>query len=556
MKKLFIILFLICGGFMYAQIAPNKYYVQFVDKHNSPYAISNPSDYLSQEAISRRLALGIPIDSTDLPVNPAYINAVLSINNVSFLNKTKWLNGITIQTADPNALLAINNLPFVQGVTKISQQTSAYPHQKMSTILNATSYKSTPIKQQKGISTYNYGLAYNQVNMINADYLHDLGFDGQGISIAVIDAGFYRVDSLVAFDSLRTNNQIRGVKDFVNNQGNVYNEHTHGMMVLSLMGANVPSQLVGTAPKASYWLLRSEDAPTEYIIEEYNWVSAAEFADSVGVHVINSSLGYSDFDDPSQNHVFADLDGQTTVVTKGANFASDKGIIVVNSAGNSAQAPWQRIIAPADAFNILSVASVNASEMYSSFSSVGPSADGRVKPDVAAQGEGAYVADTQNGIMSGNGTSFSSPIIAGAVACLIQAHPNATVLQILDAVKQSAHQYNTPDSLLGYGIPNFQIAHQLLNTVNTSLNYLKQSIEVFPNPFSEKIHIRLNLFDAQDIIVELLSIEGRLCHIESFSSISIQTNISLNVNHLPKGIYILKISSENNVFNRKIVKTY
>ncbi|OPZ95952.1 MAG: Subtilisin NAT precursor [Bacteroidetes bacterium ADurb.Bin408] len=322
------------------------------------------------------------------------------------------------------------------------------------------------------------------------------------------------------------------------------------------MAGNVPGQLIGTSPKASFWLLRSEDGPTENIIEEYNWVSAAEFADSLGADIINSSLGYSEFDDPSQNHVFADLDGNTTVVSKGANAAASRGILVVNSAGNSAQTPWQRIIAPSDADSILTVGAVDENEVYAPFSSVGYTADGRVKPDVASQGANTVVASTQGGIMTGNGTSFSAPIVSGAVACLWQAHPNATNLQIIDAVKQSANHYNAPDSLTGYGIPNFAAAHMLLNGVNIPSEGYPLQVKIFPNPFTESFSVIFFSNDTQSLSLELYDINGR----KVYSVPPIKTNpgfnnITLqNVDKISKGIYLLRIIYHEKTTYYKLVK--
>ena len=392
--------------------------------------------------------------------------------------------------------------------------------------------------------------------MINLDFLHNLGYHGQNMIIAQLDAGFFGVDTMHVFDSLRNDNRILGVKDFVNPGGNVYSEHTHGMMVLSLMAGNISGQLIGTSPKAEFWLLRSEDAPTEYIIEEYNWVSAAEFADSVGADIINSSLGYSIFDDTLQNHTYDDLDGSTTVVSRGANIAASRGILVVNSAGNSAQTPWHRIIAPADADSVLTIGAVDENENYAPFSSVGNTADGRIKPDIVSQGANTVVASAQGGIMTGNGTSFSSPLIAGAVACLWQANPNATNIQIINTVKLSANQFNNPDSLLGYGIPNFALAHTLLANLNINEEVNNNFFTIFPNPFNDGFSLSYFSVFNQSIKIDICDFTGKMVFLLPKIEISKGNNV-LNINNLSgisKGIYFLKVSGESMSIIRKLVK--
>jgi len=563
MKNIVFFITILCFGIFecQSQVAPSKYFVQFTDKNNSPYNLSNPLDFLSQKSIDRRTNQGYTLDDSDLPVNFWYIDSVANAGNVVLLNKTKWFNGVTIFTLDTNALNKINAFPFVQNVLPVAQKTvkndflnQNYQYLKTS---KQTYFKDSSAPYQKNSkNTYNYGFSANQIEMIGLDYMHNQGYNGNNMTIAVLDAGFYNVDTMSVFDSLRNANRILGTCDFVEPCGNVYQSHTHGMMVLSLMAANVPGQLIGTAPQAAYWLLRSEDGPTEYIIEEYNWLSAAEYADSVGADIINSSLGYYEFDDPAQNHVFEDFDGKTIVVSIAANMASSKGILVVNSAGNSAQTPWQRIIAPADADSVLAVGAVNENENYASFSSVGNTFDGRIKPDVAAQGANTVVASAQGGIMTGNGTSFSSPIIAGAVACLWQAHPTATNMQIIDAVKQSSHQYNSPDSLLGYGIPNFGVAHMLLNGVTVNEAIKNEFITVFPNPFNDYFTIVLFASDTQTIDIELFNFNGNAV----FALTKIITHKGYNnilcdiFNNVGKGMYILKVTTNNQSVIRKLVK--
>jgi subtilisin family serine protease len=546
-----------------AQLAPHKYLVKFTDKNNSPYFISNPSSFLSAKAINRRLNQGITIKYNDLPVSPVYVDSIIN-TGVTLLCKSKWFNSVTIYTTDSLALAKIQSFPFVVSIDSVarinknSQKPIIAQNDKLNPINLAgksTEYQNNNYANAK-INSYDYGFSYNQISMISADYLHNHGYRGQGMTIAVIDAGFWNLDSLAVFDSLWINNQILGSKDFVEPGDDVFRQHVHGMMVLSTMGGNIPGQIVGTAPKANYWLLRSEDAATENIIEEYNWASAAEFADSVGADVINSSLGYTVFDASWMNHTYADMNGHTAPGSIAAAIAASKGIIVCISAGNSGADTWHYIGCPADADSVLTVGAVDDQGNYAFFSSTGPTADGRVKPTVATQGQGTYVADTQCGVMQGSGTSFSSPILAGAVACLWQAFPSKTCMQIIEAVKESASQFNNPDSLLGYGIPNFAAADLILS--GTQIHDLDNEniVNVFPNPFNNILYILFYSNDTQSVDIDIFNITGEKVYSES----GIHRNTGYNyfsiekVSNIAKGIYLIRISSNGNIFSRKLMK--
>jgi len=554
-----------------AQIAPAKYWVQLTDKNNSPYSVSNPSAFLSQKAIDRRNKQGIPIKQNDIPVNPKYIDSIRN-TGATVINWSKWFNFVTISTTDTIVLNKINSFTFVESVQQVSKIGGKQQKRKKSRPRYIDSMKSprnsgmqslenvasSTITLKKAKGNFDYGYADNQTTMIACDYLHDLGFRGEGMTIAVFDAGFWNADTMQIFDSLWDNNQILGTRDFVKPGNDVFRESTHGMMVLSIMGGNIPGKLIGTAPKANYWLIRSEDAGTEYIIEEGNWAVAAEFADSVGVDVINSSLGYTTFYDTVQDHTWKDLDGKTALVSRAAAIASSKGIIVVNSAGNSGNDPWLYIGTPADADSILAIGAVDPSGNYASFSSVGPTADGRIKPDVCAQGEATWVASTNGGqnVSSGNGTSFSSPVLAGAVTCLWQAANTLSNLDIIKAVKESASQYNNPDSLLGYGIPNFAIAYLILTNKKIFNIDTDNDINVFPNPFIDNIYIVFSSADTQSVKVELHDLSGKSVRnpetIERISGFN-YFNIS-DLGNLAEGMYIINVSSGNRKFSKKVLK--
>lgn len=558
----------------FAQHAPAKYWVKFTDKNNSPYSIDRPSEFLSQKAIDRRSKQGISFQPNDIPVNLWYLDSLRN-TGVRVINWSKWFNFATIETNDDIALNKINALPFVSDVKQVAivggkqQYRKKQRPQIIDTVLppaqNSGSqnidilFDYISFTSRKATGSYEYGYAENQTTMIACDYLHDLGYKGEGMTIAVLDAGFWNVDTLSVFDSLWINGQILGTRDFVNPGNNVFKESTHGMMVLSIMGGNLPGQLIGTAPKANYWLLRSEDAPTEYLVEEGNWVVAAEFADSVGVDIINSSLGYTTFYDTLQNHNRSELDGNTSLVTRAADIAASKGILVVNSAGNSGNEPWQYIGTPADADSILSIGAVDAKGNYAYFSSVGPTYDGRVKPDVCAQGLGTWVAATSGGnkVSAGNGTSFSGPVMAGAAACLWQSHLSNNNMNIMQAIKESSSQYLNPDSLRGYGIPNLAAAYLLLSKKKIYDIDKDKDLNVFPNPFSDKIYIVFSSSDTNIINIELYDLTGKLVRTpERIQRVAGYNYFCIEeLNNLAEGIYLLNINSNNKNFSKKIIKT-
>ncbi len=557
MKKItFLIVVLFSGIFAFAQVAPDKYFIQFTDKNDSPYSINNPGEYLTQRALDRRAKYGIEITAQDLPVNPQYIAGVEALG-ADLLFPTKWMNGVTVYTTDPTVIENINALPYVDGV---SLMVSRYDPVKKALFMNDFSddkYKSENLKSGNSVSSMNYGFGTNQIEQLNGILLHDDGYKGEGMVIAVLDGGFYAVDSQPLFDSLWANDQILGTKDFVHPGGSVFTESGHGRMVLSCMGANIEGQLVGTAPKASYWLLRSEYVVTENVLEEYNWVSAAEFADSVGADVINSSLGYIDFDMPVWDHDYEDMNGSTAVVTIGADIAESKGILVVNSAGNSGGNPFPWIGAPADGFDVFSIGAVTSDGDRAGFSSIGPTADGRTKPDIMAQGQGSAVADEGSGVTFGSGTSFSSPIMAGISTCLMQAFPNRTPAEIRAAIKQSGNNSSSPDNYMGWGIPDFMEAYSVMTTIEIEEEN-GEIINAYPNPFTDNLTVELNINGATEAKLTLMDINGRLVFSDSFSlnGSSTQFEIGNKISQLPAGVYFLGVNSIEKFEVKRIVKNF
>jgi serine protease AprX len=567
MKSLLVtILALFSFTCLYSQIYPDKYFVAFTDKNNSPYSIENPQEYLSARAIERRSRYNIPIDIHDLPVNPQYIEAVADIG-VQVINPTKWLNGITIYTNDPSLLSEIEALPFVKSVRKARQATQAHPKTDFDDDIslfkpsweNETIIDFSNRTKATGKSTsLQYGLGYNQINQINGIPLHDDGFQGQGMVIAVLDAGFSYANQLNAFDSLYMNGLIYGTRDIVSGGTNVYQGSFHGTGVLSTMGANLPGELIGTAPKAGYYLIRTEDTGSEYLIEEYNWASGAEFADSTGADIINSSLGYVDFDDPNQNHIYQDMDGNTAPATIAADRAMSRGMIVVNSAGNSGNyTSWPWIGAPADGDSVFTIGAVDANGIIAGFSSIGPTADGRLKPNVVAQGAATVIASSNGGTTTSNGTSFSSPIIAGMTACLWQINQELANMSILEAIQQSGIYYNNPNYQYGNGIPDYNQARMVLSAQNKGIALTPESIKVIPNPFFDKIGILFNAIDSQLVTIRMFDITGRLIVSGKFDVQRVGLNYLelTQLDFIKPGIYTLTvIAGEKRLNSQKIVK--
>jgi len=526
-KAILLVLFLNLFSCLFAQ--NYTFWVAFSDKKNSPYSLENPSEYLTERALQRRLKQGLSVDETDLPVNPFYVDS-LKMLGATIIGTSRWLNGATFTLNDTiENLDKIRRLPFVSEV-QLTKKTNA---------LNVSSRK----KIRTDIRALSNDSAYRQNDIHELKALHKLGFKGTGIHVAIVDAGFSNVDHLLAFDSLYAEGRLLGVRDFVDSSADVYRQHAHGLAVLSVMAANIPNVMVGSAPHASYWLLRTEDAATESLLELDNWVRAVEFADSVGVDVVNSSLGYSTFDDSSMNFSYSDMDGKTARISIAATMAARKGMLIVSSAGNDGSNAWHYISAPADADSIITVGGVNYSGEHCAFSSYGPTFDNRIKPTVCSVAYDTYVVGTSGEIYGGTGTSFASPIVAGAVACLWQALPNLTNMQIIELLKSNSSLSDTPNNVLGYGIPNlYQIYNNSILKIDEAEN---KNIVVCPNPFLEKLKISL-LGESRCSIYDLTG--------ECVFSSNFEGEILLNTNQWSKGFYVLIVISGNSVVVEKIVK--
>jgi len=528
-----------------AQLAPDIYWIQFTDKKNSSFSLDKPEEYLSERSINRRIRYNIEIDSLDLPVNAQYIDSIKT-KGVEIIHVSKWMNAAAIYTDNLDTLQSIYNLDFVdeEGSTQTNYSMLFSPFAPSSNLCEIES------------DTYNYGDGEAQINLHNGAVLHNHGFSGEGMYIAIIDAGFKDLNLVSAFDSLFINHQIIGTWDFVSNDTNVYDDHYHGKSVLSTIAANLPGELVGTAPKAQFLLLRSEDVGSEYKIEEFNWIVAAEYADSIGVDIITTSLGYNNYDSPSTSYVWEDLDGHTAPISIATNIAADKGIFMVNSAGNEGSNSWKKITCPADAEKTLTVGACNVNGEYASFSSRGYSKDGRIKPDICAMGKSSSIIISDE-VTSGSGTSFSAPIIAGLVACFWQVDLKKTNFEILDLIKRHSSQYNSPDSIMGYGIPNFAAAYNDLTTNNPFLNTNQDHlITVFPTLFNQQLFVKLYTKKQEEVQIKIISVNGVSVYSQSFFVDSNQINIIniCNLPHLSSGIYFLRLTANNYTSVSKIIK--
>ena len=448
MRKLisFLAIALLAAGAS-AQQDTLKYRISLKDKAATEYSLKKPEKYLSAKAIERRRKQNLPIDSTDLPVCRKYIDEIRK-QGVKIVVTGKWDNFVTVSCNDTTLIDRIAALPFVLSTEKVWISPSAG---KPSMATERDSVLNQPTIHPDSI----YGRAITQIQMSNGDKLHEAGFKGQGMTIAVIDAGFHNVDKITAMQNIR----ILGTKDFVNQQADIFAESSHGMSVLSCIGMNRPDIMTGTAPEASFWLLRSEDEYSEHLVEQDYWSAAVEFADSVGVDVINTSLGYYSFDDKSKNYKYRDLDGRHALMSRQASHIADKGMILVCSAGNSGAGSWKKITPPGDADNVLTVGAIDKRAVLATFSSVGNTADHRVKPDVVAVGVGSDVIRTDGNQGRANGTSFSSPIMCGMVTCLWQACPTLTAKEVIELVRRSGDRAGFPDNIYGYGVPDMWKAY-------------------------------------------------------------------------------------------------
>jgi len=531
-----IVLFFVCWNiFAFGQV--QDAWIYFNDKPSAQYYIENPLQILSQRALERRLNQNIPIDITDVPIHQPYVDTIVGLGTIQVLAKSKWMNAIHVRATQGN-IFDLLDLEFVASVY--------FADKSLNNQAKSNKPNKTILYKQTHIGNYTYGMSANQIEIHNGHLLHQEGFTGNGKIIAVMDNGFIGVDSALPFERLHTENRILGGYDFVNRNDNFYVGGSHGTRVLSIIGAYQENQLIGTAPNALFYLFITEDNISETPLEESLWVEAAEKADSLGVDIINTSLGYSVFDNPNYNYTYNDMDGTTTFISRGVNMAYSKGMICVNSAGNSGNGSWQYITAPADAFGAFTIGAVDDQGNYASFSSIGPTFDGRIKPDVMAQGVANANALSNGSINSGSGTSFASPIIAGLVACLWEAFPEFTNQELMQFIRESAHLYDNPTAQMGYGIPNFYQVYQDLKTNKLT----KNQIRLFPNPTSDFLYLYTNNTDeTEENHLKIFDVSGKVV-----TEKRIKNHASIDIQHLQNGLYFYQISTSKQSQRGKIIK--
>ena len=514
------------------------FYVQFANKNNSPYSLSNPSAFLSQRAIDRRTAFNIPCDSTDLPVNPSYISQISDLG-ISVHNASKWMNGATLYLSDSSKMSQVRILPFVKF--------TEYTGKQVGTV-------QAPQQRVKEQTTFDYGIANTQIAQLNGKVLHNQGYLGQGIHIGVIDAGFTNANTNPAFDSLRLQGRLLGTKDIINPTSNIYAEDNHGANVLSIMTGNLPGQFLGTAPQASFWLIRTEYGPTEYKVETDFWCSGIEFADSVGVDIVTSSLGYSTFDDTSMNFAYADMNGKVSRASRAAAIASNKGIMVLVAAGNEGANSWHYITSPSDAEGIFCVGAVTSTGASSYFSSFGPSADNRIKPDICAMGTSTAIVNIAGTPSNGNGTSFATPAMAGMVACLLQRYKatdqHPSISNLLQSVIKSGNLYSSPTAQMGYGIPDFAVAINNLSALNGLHNAAANSFIAAYNSSSKKLTVRFaDTCNLTNSALKIYSATGQLIYEQPISSY----NNEITSERLLAGVYFVAATLNSKTVTEKFI---
>jgi hypothetical protein len=534
-----IILFLVFNSEAIAQV--NRYVVYFRDKLNTPFFIEEPEAFLSSRAIERRERQNISIKEDDLPVNPQYISGVRDLGTSVYF-KSKWFNAILIEATEEQ-LEDILQLPYVLKLDYVAP--GSLPSVR-------AGRSSRPSISKTNKRTSNTSAFQNQ--LLGVDIMHEAGFRGEEILIGIFDGGFLNADVLPFFEHLFNEDKINYTYDYVRNGSDVYGYNRHGTEVFSNIGAFQVGELEGTAYNANFILSITEDDATEFRVEEYNWIFAAEAADSVGVDIINSSLGYNTFNDTSMNYTYEDVNGQTAVISRASAIAVEKGIFLVSSAGNEGNKAWRYLTAPADAFGTLAVGAVNSNLEVASFSSVGPTFDGRVKPDVVALGTSVVVGKIDGSIGFNNGTSFSSPLVTGLVAGIWQANRNLTVPQLLEKVRESGSNFETPNNEIGYGIPNFVRAQN--NIILSVKENLLQSFKVFPNPIiaGELFISSEKSFHNSSFNVKIHASNGMLILDKNMTFSQNAEPVALNINELPPGLYGVTITSRKLSEKVKIIK--
>lgn len=508
--------------------------VYFRDKGNTSY---QPEQILSKRAIDRRSKAGVQYPAiSDLPVNRAYINQIQSLGYVYHCS-SKWLNTALFKTNNISAVNWILNLSFVSELK----------------IVKTPGPKSRFIDKLEVLTTGPGAFPYDRpITMLNGYVLHNNGFTGRNVLIAVLDGGFTNADRIESLNALRSRNGIKHTWDFVKLDAGVYESSTHGTDVMSILAGQLPNLIAGTAPSADYMLFKTEDVETEFPCEEDFWAAGAEFADSAGADIISSSLGYYEFDNPAMDYKQSDLDGNTAFVTRAADMAASKGILVVVSAGNERDNPWRKIIFPSDGDSVVSAGAVDENNLIASFSSAGPSADRRVKPDNVAMGVRIPIQQMAGSSSFGNGTSFSCPVLSGMTACLMQAVPQAINSQIIEALHRSGDRYNSPDSLYGYGIPDMAKAYSFLLDIYAVVP--DDEMIVAPNPATGLFRLIFRQAPGP-VRIEIYNVAGRILFSRDFPSFSNRTLLIDDFQKAGQGIYFIRVIKAEGTITSRFIKT-
>lgn len=518
-----------------------RYWIYFTDKNNSRFSVSKPDEFLSDASIARRKKQNISLREMDLPVNENYISGI-QFTGATIVMQSRWLNAASIMANDEQLAL-ISALPFVKQIEPVKRY-YRIPDDDIAIKDPAFFYRSEETEDS------DYGGAFNQINMININAIHDLGFTGEGMIIAVLDAGFSGVDTGIGFQRFWEKEQIIATHNFPDHNDFVFFSSSHGSNVLSIMGGDVTGTYIGSAPDAKFYLLRTEIADSESVVEEDYWLQAAEFADSAGADIINSSLGYTTFDSPAENHTYADMDGNTTLITRAADWAASVGILVCNSAGNEGDNAWKYIGAPADGDSVFTIGAVDANEIPTDFSSTGPTSDGRIKPNVTCQGGGTAVLDQSGYVYNGSGTSYSSPLMAGACASFWQAFPEYTNMQIMDVVQRSADHYFHPDNKVGYGIPDFNIAYLLLKNASPE----NELLSLFPNPAADYTIVHINSGEIGPATLNIYDVSGKF--IRTYSIVMHENEptsfVMTDISNFAAGIYLINLTTPDQTVTRQL----
>lgn len=527
------------------KLSQNRFWIPFTDKSGTIYSIHDPDEFLSERCIQRRLRYGIPVTPEDFPVKKTYID---SLNKLGLLviGTSRWFNAAIVETNDTVILNSLNDISFIGDFN----HTLPLRASLLSALSGEYEYH-TPVISQESYRIY--GISDKQTTILNGKALHDSGFRGKGMMIAVIDAGFYLADAYPAFDSLWLNERIVSWRDFAEpGNSDFFLGDPHGMSVLSTMGANIPGYFIGTAPESSYILLRSEVSGSENLVEEAYWLLAAEYADSIGADIINSSLGYSTFDDSTMNYSVNDMNGITAISTIAAEKAFSKGMIVVVSAGNEGDKPWKKISAPSDGKNVLAVGAIDTFRNLAPFSSMGPSSDYRIKPDIMAVGLNSAIVNVSGSIGHGSGTSYSAPQIAGLTACLWQTFPEKTNLEIIQTIRRSSSSYYAPDNKYGYGIPDFHAAYKHL--IASTETHEANKLLIIPNPNSGIFEIRLTDIPYEIRKIYIYDIMGRIIAVINDPEIRSGYIWIDQVTGAQPGLYYIVAHTDKKDYSAKMIK--